>query len=130
VQTEVLDAHREADLRIYAVWFAMFEGDAREKWPAHVLTDPRIVHFWDEQKLVGRTFGHHASQMDAQLAPDSNSRSGPVLWDAYLLYDPEARWTEALPSHLVRWGRTIYAARQTLASEAAANFPTRQPAGR
>jgi len=42
-----------AKLRVYAVWFNMYRGDERSKWPSDLLTDPRVVHFWDEQKVDG-----------------------------------------------------------------------------
>ncbi|MCI0388015.1 MAG: hypothetical protein MOB07_04510 [Acidobacteria bacterium] len=69
------------------------------------MTDPRVVHFWDEQKVVGTWFGKH---------PDYNSLSnGQVLWDAFLLYGAESRW-DAKPSHLVSTGQTIVAKREEL----------------
>jgi hypothetical protein len=36
-----------------------------------------------------------------------------ALWDAYLLYSPDARWGEEMPE-VIRWGATILQTRETL----------------
>jgi hypothetical protein len=36
-----------------------------------------------------------------------------ALWDAYLLYSPDARWGEELPD-VIRWGATILQTKETL----------------
>jgi hypothetical protein len=83
----------------------MYPGDERSKWPSGLLTDPRVAHFWDEQKIVGTWFGKH---------PDYSGLSkGQVLWDAFLLYGAESRWDDK-PSHLISTGRTIVAKREEL----------------
>ncbi len=112
MQTELLAKYPKPDLRVYAVWFNMFPGDARSKWPPSLLTDSRVIHRWDEGKLVGIWYGDHAAAMRPQLAPGSRW-NGQILWDSYLLYGPDARWTDA-PTGLIRWGRTIVAGREPL----------------
>jgi hypothetical protein len=105
VQSEILAKHASANLKVYAIWFNMYPGDARSKWPAALLTDARVLHFWDEQRVVGTWFGKH---------PDYTSLSqGRVLWDAFLLYGAEARW-EDTPTPLISAGRTIVAKREEL----------------
>lgn len=115
VQRQVLDTHPKADVSVYAVWFAMYPGDARAKWPADLLTDPRVTHRWDEGKLVGRWFADRADAMRPRLAPGS-TWAGTILWDSYLLFGREATWTDA-PSGLIHWGRTIVAGRRTLQAD-------------
>jgi len=127
VQDEILDSLPSADLKVYAVWFNMFSTDSRESWPRDLLTDPRALHFWDEGRIVGRWYGGH---------PDYGTfEEDGVLWDAWLLYGPEALWSDR-PSHLVGWGYTIAGKRDelrrslaplVLPSEAAVLRP-RQPA--
>ncbi len=112
VQTELLAKYPKADLRVYAVWFNMFPGDARSKWPPSLLTDRRVVHRWDEGKLVGMSYGGHANEIRAQLSPGS-AWNGDILWDAYLFYGADAKWDES-PTNLIHWGRTIAAGRETL----------------
>jgi ABC-type multidrug transport system fused ATPase/permease subunit len=48
-----LSKNADPDLRVYAVWFNMLFGDSRERWDGDGVTDPRVRHFWDEQRLVG-----------------------------------------------------------------------------
>lgn len=116
MQSEILEQHAEAELRVYAVWFNMYPGDARSKWPATLLTDPRVTHWWDEPKAVGEWYGRHKDAMRDRLTTDSNGAGGDVLWDSYLLYDSTARWNES-PTGLIHWGRTIVAARETLRAD-------------
>ena len=120
VQTELLAKYPKADLRVYAVWFNMFPGDARSKWPPSLLTDRRVVHRWDEGKLVGMSYGGHANEIRAQLSPGS-SWNGDILWDAYLFYGADARWDESV-TNLIHWGRTIVAGRETLRQDFARLF--------
>lgn len=114
MQEELLATNTDTDLRVYAVWFEMFPGDARERWPSEVLEDPRVHHYWDEQKAVGGWYGDHLADMQDQLVPESRGVGDePVLWDAYLVYGPDAHWAEA-PTGLRRWGRTVIGTRESL----------------
>ena len=112
VQTELLAKYPKADLRVYAIWFNMFPGDARSKWPPSLLTDRRVTHRWDEGKLVGMWYGGYTNEIRAELSPGS-SWNGDILWDAYLFYGSDARWDDT-PTSLIHWGRTIVAGRETL----------------
>jgi hypothetical protein len=106
VQQQILAKNPAADLRVYAVWFNMLPGDHRLRWDGAGLTDPRVVHLWDEQKLAGTWF---AERVDG--------RAG-IAWDVYYLYGPQAQW-EAEPGPLVSSGRTIIARRAQLESSIA-----------
>ena len=106
VQEELLDKHTKADVRVYAVWFSMYPTDERENWPADVLTDRRVVHWWDEEKRVGRWYMQRAAEMRSALAPESAGFAGDVLWDAYLVYGADAKW-ETASTQVRKWGRTI-----------------------
>jgi hypothetical protein len=113
VQQELLGKHGDADLRVYAVWFSMYPTDRRENWPADVLTDSRVRHYWDEDKTVGRWYMQRISSMAAARAPESSGLAGDILWDAYLVYEASSRWDE-VPSGLRRWGRTVLRAQESL----------------
>lgn len=113
MQDELLANHKQADLRVYAVWFSMYPTDLRERWPADVLTDARVVHWWDEKKVVGRWYAERAESMKDRLAEGSVPLGGTILWDSYLVYGPESRWEDA-PTGLRRWGRTILQTREAL----------------
>jgi hypothetical protein len=103
VQRELLEKNPSAKLRIYAIWFNMFPGDDRSKWPQSLLTDSRVVHFWDEQKVVGAWYGKHPDYLNSDKA----------LWDAFILYGAESRWNDS-PSHRLTMGWTIVRKREEL----------------
>jgi hypothetical protein len=105
VQNEILQKNPAAKLQVYAIWFNMYPGDAREQWSANLLTDPRVVHFWDEQKIVGTWFG--------KQHPEYLKGGQSAVWDAFILYGAEARWQESI-SHRLSMGRTIVAKREDL----------------
>jgi hypothetical protein len=79
VQNDILANNSAADLRVYAVWFNMYTGDARWRWDGDGLVDPRVAHFWDEQKTVGNWFSTNLTHR------------GSPTWDFYALYAPDAR---------------------------------------
>ena len=116
VQTELLQKYPRADLRVYAVWFSMMPADSRAKWSANLLSDSRVWHRWDEPKILGTWFASRTAEMKSQLAPGGAWGNGEILWDAYLLYGADARWSQA-PTRLIHWGRTIVAGRDTLKAD-------------
>jgi hypothetical protein len=81
VQSQILKAHPQARLRVYAIWVNKQVGDARSRWDAAGLTDPRVVHLWDAKDVSG-----------AWLARNVPGYQGSD-WDSYLLFGPEATWT-------------------------------------
>ena len=94
----------------------MYPGDARSKWPSTLLTDPRVVHQWDERRAVGRLY---LSQLTAMLDRRATATLRPpddALWDAFFLYPPGVRWQEPLPLP-VRWGYPIMVTRDQLLRE-------------
>ena len=100
MQNEVLSKHPSADLDVYVVWFNMYPGDARWRWDGDGMTDPRVTHYWDEQKTVGTWF-------NANL-----TRRGAPTWDFYALYSPDSR-DLTTPSSM---GGTIISRRDSLQS--------------
>jgi hypothetical protein len=95
VQREILEAEPTAKLAVYAVWVP-FLGGTRDAatLSQRVLSDPRVVQFWDENALTSDWFAQH---VDHSQAP---------AWDVYYLYGPQARWTDA-PAPLASTGGTI-----------------------
>jgi hypothetical protein len=106
VQQEILQKNPSAQVRVYAIWFDMLPGDGRAEWDGGYLTDPRVVHLWDERKVAGDWFAAHVSHNPG------------TEWDAYFLYGPQAAW-EREPSRLVGWGRTVIGKRAQLQSDIA-----------
>jgi hypothetical protein len=81
VQSDVLKTHPTARLRVYAIWTNKLFGDARNRWDAAGLTDPRVVHLWDAGDASGDWLVDHVS----------GYQGGD--WDTYLLFGPDATWT-------------------------------------
>lgn len=84
----------------------MYPTDARSTWPADLLVDRRVSHRWDEGKLMGRWYWGQLSRIWPRKALESREPGGGTLWDAYLLYRPEATWEDSA-AHLVSWGYPI-----------------------
>ena len=61
-----------------------------------MLDDPRVVHYWDEQKKVGRFFA----------GKDPETSDPDVVWDAFYLYGPDAQWLTK-PEPLLSTGATV-----------------------
>jgi hypothetical protein len=101
VQTDVLERHPELPLKVYAVWFHMVWTDSRGRWPEHLIFDPRVEHFWDEEKVLGRWYSRQISDGEH------------VVWDTFLLYPPGARLTTR-PNRMLAVGATIIEARDEL----------------
>lgn len=86
------------NIRVYAVWFEMMPADSPAAFPAakELLPDPRVTHFWDDQKAAGRWFKEN-------ISPEYQKN---VQWDAFYLYGAEAEWKKT-PQPLIVSGRTI-----------------------
>jgi hypothetical protein len=106
VRTEILQKYRRARLRVYVVWTVKLAFDARNQWDGGGLTDPRVVHLWDPQDLLGDWFLAH--QPDYQAGD----------WDAYLLFGPHATWHNE-PPPLISSGGTVIGTSDQLASSIA-----------
>lgn len=109
VQKEILDAHPGVKVRVYAISFRMLPSDRVAEWlvdPYDLLSDPRVDHFWDEDRVIGRWY---AGREDER----SEGSGDRVEWDAYFLYDPDATWDDS-PPEPVSWGRTIVQTREKL----------------
>lgn len=101
MQTSILEQYPTGKLRVYAVWLPMLWLDTRGMWDGNNMPDPRVTHFWDGQRIIGKWF---ASEVDDYQG---------ISWDAYYLYGPDATWA-ATPSPLVASGGPIYPNRAAL----------------
>ena len=81
MQSRILKAYPHARLRVYAIWVNKLFGDARRRWDAAGLTDPRVVHLWDADDVTG----------DWLTTNVTGYEGGD--WDTYLLFGPQATWT-------------------------------------
>jgi hypothetical protein len=90
VQEQVLERYPDADLRVYAVWLPVLATDERFE-VAEVMVDSRVSHYWDAEQRVS-----DALREVAQVP------EGVLLWDAFLLFGPDASWTGRPPEPLAR----------------------------
>jgi hypothetical protein len=97
VQTNILEQYPSADLHVYAIWLPMLSTDARSEWHEDLLPDPRVRHFWDEERIAGLWF--------AKANTGGLGYAG-IVWDAYLLFGPGAVW-KAEPLPLAGAGATV-----------------------
>lgn len=98
---------------MYAVWFNMYPGDSRVKWPAGLLTDRRVTHYWDESRAVGVAYLSRLPAMLAQRAAATLTPSADAMWDALYLYTRDDRWEDPVPLPAV-WGYPIMVTREEL----------------
>jgi hypothetical protein len=116
VQETLLNADANAPVRVYAVWFKMYPGDARDRWRLAVMPDARVSHFWDETRSIGTFYATTLPRVAARRAPQTKEMTGGILWDAYLVYEPRVRW-DGDPPEPIGWGSTILMTRDTLARD-------------
>jgi len=112
-QQELLEHHPRSELRVYAIWFNMYPGDARSKWPPTLLTDARVLHYWDEERAVGRRYLSHVPAMMDRRAAATLAPAADAVWDAFFVYAPDDRWQEPVPVP-VSWGYPIMVTRDQL----------------
>lgn len=58
--------------------------------------DPQAIHYWDKQEKIGKWFKEFVT----------TEYEGDILWDATVLFGPEAIWGE-IPEPRMHYRRTI-----------------------
>jgi len=80
VQDNILQSHPRTDVAVFVVWFPVLAGDDRSAWDPSVLPDPRVTDFWDGDGIVSSWYQNNVVHTSG------------IVWDAYFLYGPRARW--------------------------------------
>ena len=106
--SDILQENPAEPLAVFVVWFAVLGPDSASSVDPSLLDDVRAVHFWDSNGAVSETFAEHAREVGL---PDF----GP-LWDAYLLFEDNAEWTDT-PPPVVGWGTPVISVIDDLAAE-------------
>lgn len=73
----------------------MLATDHRLTWDDILLTDDRVIHFWDQERETGSWY-----------AEQGFYPFGRIAWDIFFLYGPEATWKD-IPTPLIQTGFTI-----------------------
>lgn len=73
----------------------MLSTDARSRWrlTGHTIDDPRVSHFWDEDRVIGKYFAEQAGWGE-----------GDVMWDVFYLFGPDAEWGAELGEPVAHGG--------------------------
>jgi hypothetical protein len=101
-------------VRVFAVWFRMYPGDAEERWPRALFTDPRVQQAWDEPKMAGRWFLDNLRDLrPAHRVSGKFPQRVDAMWDTWMLFDRQAKWKDK-PDGLLSWGYPIMATRGQL----------------
>ena len=101
-QDDLLGKNPSLKIRVYAVWFDVLPGDARERWDPTLLTDPRATQYWDADGISGKWF-----------ASNVTGKRG-FAWDAYFLYAPGSRWGK-VPTGLLTFSSPVISGRSVIA---------------
>jgi hypothetical protein len=120
-QHDLLETYSTPDLRVYAIWFNMYAGDSRSKWPARVMTDPRVIHYWDEGRAVGTRYLSHLPALLERRAPATLAPTADAIWDAFFLYERGAKWKDPVPVPM-SWGYPIMVTRDQLLQDVEATI--------
>ena len=103
MRSDLLQKYPSSSVRVFVVWFNMLAGDSRDLVDRRVLNDPRVINFYDPNRLVGSWFAAH------------NVQGGGIVWDAYFLYGPDASWS-AEPGPLLSSGGSVISSTFDLAA--------------
>jgi hypothetical protein len=83
---------------VFVIWLPMLAGDSRSAWDSNVLDDPRVVEFWDGDRIAGKWFAER--DVGGLGAP------GSLVWDAYYAFPSNSTWAKA-PSGVLAVGSDI-----------------------
>ena len=89
MQDNILAKLSSDNLRVYVVWTPVLREDNRTAAGQSIaqITDSRAVHFWDEDKSLGLSFGKLVTL----------PRQRELAWDVYFVFDEQSEWTETPP---------------------------------
>lgn len=99
MQEQILEQHPSADLQVYAIWLPMLSTDDRSEWTQALLPDPRVAHFWDEERVSGLWFAE---------ADTAGLGYAGIVWDTYFLFDRGASWDD-VPAPVILAGAPVNA---------------------
>jgi hypothetical protein len=89
VRDQVLNNLSRGKFKTYIVWTPVLFGDRRAAAEESLreVPDPRVTHFWDNDKALGKKFGRILELPHGKK----------FAWDVYLLYDARAYWGDHPP---------------------------------
>ena len=87
-------ANSSADLRVFVVWEPVLTTDWGTPSPSLTgyVPDSRAVHFWDRDHRLSAALGGVTRLHSLARAEGVGFRMKDVIWDAALVYPPDAKW--------------------------------------
>ena len=104
MQENILERYPDAEVRVFAVWLPALSTDQRFE-VADLMVDERVEHFWDGGRVVGDAV------RDLVGAPEDQ-----LVWDVFLAFGPDARWTDRPPQPLAIGAPVVDAADELAAA--------------
>ena len=104
MQSSILDAKPDSNIRVYAIFFEIVAGDKGAKLevdPRELLDDPRVTLYWDERRVTGRWFDENVTRVGKRTGETNR-----IEWDAFILYGGADAWADE-PPRAVSWGRPV-----------------------
>jgi hypothetical protein len=89
-------------LKVFAIWTEKLPIDARYRWDAAGMDDPRVKHLWDEQNQAGEWLARNAG--------------APSDWDFYMVFGSDAEWNDG-PQPVIGSGATVLGESESLIKE-------------
>lgn len=98
LQAEWLAKHPNDDVAVFVVWSDQLGATPKHAAEAaELMPDPRVRHYWDSDRLLGRAY-----QGSLEANGETHGLDAPA-WDVWLLFDADARWGTEGPPRPVWW---------------------------
>jgi hypothetical protein len=103
----VLQRNPDAKVRAFAVWEPILITDWKKPGSGVLsrITDARVKQIWDAQHLIARQLAKDARA--PQPEPECCTRDG-ILWDLVAVYQPDAKWNDAVPPAVLFNGAVVH----------------------
>jgi len=94
----VLDQVKGKGLKVLVVWEPVIASDTGppDDSVLTLLSDPRIVHFWDEDRALSKALVRTWSQAGIQIKSEGRSDPDLVIWDFVAVYPSGVHWDGSL----------------------------------
>jgi|SRR5215207_3546522 len=88
IQSKVLEQIKNEDVRVYAVYLPILQGDEESTVPLATkrLPDNRVSFYWDGKGELAQSY-----------TPVLQLRKGRPAWDVYLAFNRDAEWKNDSP---------------------------------
>jgi hypothetical protein len=114
VRENILETYPEEEIVVYAVWFNMIPTDRQDRWDPDLLSDKRVRHYWDENRVLGTWISDHVEECE---------HLSPVDWDSYYLFDSDGVWSDTFEP-ITACGSPIYKTTERLEAAVERLFKT------